>query len=125
MKILKEDILIPDVVDAIDVVELTPEGPARGIDTAIADLILNSITTSTQKLQEYNILNANLGNNDDLRDILAEIMADENSILGKLQTMLKVVSPNAVEIMNGAVEAEEQISESYIKRSKKRFKRSK
>ena len=101
MKILKEDILIPDVVDAIDVVELTPEGPARGI------------------------LNANLGNNDDLRDILAEIMADENSILGKLQTMLKVVSPNAVEIMNGAVEAEEQISESYIKRSKKRFKRSK
>ena len=122
MKIIKEDLdlIIPSVIDAVDVTEITPEGPAQGLDTAVADLILNSINTSTQKLQEYNTLNANLGNHEDLRDILTEIMADENNILGKLQTMLKVVSPNAAEIMNGAVEAEEQISESFIDKFKKK-----
>lgn len=122
MKIIKEDleVVIPNIVDAIDVTEITPEGPAQGLDTAVADLILNSINTSTQKLQEYNTLNANLGNHEDLREILTEIMADENAILGKLQTMLKVVSPNATEIMNGAVEAEEQISESFTDKFKKK-----
>ena len=126
MKIIKEDleVVIPNIVDAIDVTEITPEGPAQGLDTAVADLILNSINTSTQKLQEYNTLNANLGNYENLRDILTEIMADENNILGKLQTMLKVVSPNATEIMNGAVEAEQQISESYYKGRKLTYKRS-
>lgn len=116
MKIIKEDleVVVPNIVDAIDITEITPEGPAQGLDTAIADLILNSINTSTQKLQEYNTLNANLGNYEDLREILTEIMADENAILGKLQTMLKVVSPNATEIMHGAVEAEQQLSESLL-----------
>ena len=103
-----DDYEIPDVISETEIVET--EMPSQGEDIGLSDMILDSIQSSAEKIREYNSLSANLGEHEeDLKDVLEDISVNENETLGKLQSMLKAVSPNAENIMNGAVEAEEQM----------------
>ena len=99
---------VPDVVVETEIVET--DMPEQGEDIGLSDMILDSIESSAEKIREYNSLSANLGEHEEeLKDVLEDISVNENETLGKLQSMLKAISPNAENIMNGAVEAEEQM----------------
>ena len=44
-----------------------------------------------------------------MKEIINDILVEENKHMGQLQELLKIISPNAKEIDNGEVEAEHQI----------------
>lgn len=94
---------IPDTDAEIEVPEEVLEGPQTDEEQGVASLILDAISNSANTIQMYNAIIANC-TDEEIIDSLNEILVDENRIMGKLQSILKKVSPNAEEIMNGAIE---------------------
>lgn len=94
---------IPDTDAEIEVPEEVLEGPQTEEEQGVASLILDAISNSANTIQMYNAIIANC-TDEEIIDSLNEILVDENRIMGKLQSILKKVSPNAEEIMNGAIE---------------------
>ena len=100
------DDYVPDVLTDSEI--SNTDMPEQGEDIGLADLILGAMKTSIDKIQEYNAISANLGDHEEeLEDTLEDVAATENETLGKLESMLEVVSPNADNISDGAEEAEE------------------
>lgn len=94
---------IPETSADIEVPDDVLSGPETAEDTGIANLLLDAISNSTDTIQMYNAIIANT-TDENLIDELNEILVDENRNMGKLQALLQNVSPNAEEIMNGAIE---------------------
>ena len=94
---------IPDTDAEIEVPEEVLEGPQTEEEQGVASLILDAISNSANTIQMYNAIIANC-TDEEIIDSLNEILVDENRIMGKLQSILQKVSPNAEEIMNGAIE---------------------
>lgn len=94
---------IPDADAETVVPDEVLEGPQTEEEQGVANLILDAISNSANTIQMYNAIIANC-TDEEIVDSLNEILVDENRIMGKLQSILQKVSPNAEEIMNGAIE---------------------
>ena len=105
------DIEVPSIeTDSIDIDDIELSGPEVGEDFGIASLLLSAISNCAENINSYNSIRANIRENSDLIPIIDDIVGNENLTMGKLQSMLKTVSPNAEMIMNGAVEVEDKIN---------------
>lgn len=107
------EIEIPDVeiqppLESPDI-ELT--GPDPGQATGEASLILNAISDCAKTIDNYNMMKSNLSSSE-AGNIIDEIASEETVILGKLQALLKQVSPNAECIPDAIEGAEEVLGES-------------
>ena len=85
------------------------ESPLPGEDNGLADLLLNGIKDEVEAIQGYNVIIANLGQHEEMRQVILDILAEENKHVGQLQKLLSLISPNTEEIQNGIVEASEQL----------------
>ena len=124
--ILNEDLFEPieDVVSVeipsanaeIDVVEeKTPSGPATGAETGIANQIIEMINGEWNTIADYNNLITMLTQYgfEEFIPVIEDINNEENLHVGQLQALLQKISPNAVSIQQGELEASsEQITES-------------
>lgn len=116
---LNED-LFDDVVEIeVPSVEVEPitsddtvlDGPEPGEDTGKSSMILDAISNCAKTIDQYNILKTNL-NDSSMSAAIDKILETENITLGRLQSLLKKVSPNAENIMVGAVETDNALGES-------------
>lgn len=124
MLTLNED-LFDDVVEIeIPDVEIQPPlespdielaGPDPGQATGEASLILNAISDCAKTIDNYNMMKANLSSSE-AGNIIDEIASEETVILGKLQALLKQVSPNA-ECIPDAIEGAEEVLGESLKES--------
>ena len=97
--------------------EAVPAGPAVGLDSGIADTLINLINDEWEAIQGYNnfremILTAQNngdGNYTDMLRVIDEVVNEENLHVGQLQELLKKVSPNTESIAKGEEEAQEQL----------------
>ena len=106
------EIEVPAVeVEPIEVEDMIPTGPDAGEDVGLTSLILDAISNCTANIDRYNTIKVNLGNNTNLAVIIDEITANENYTLGKLQSMLKEISPNAENIKKAMDEVEIKLEE--------------
>lgn len=114
MRILKEDAIgiIPETETAV-VVETEPRGPESAEEIASSSMLLNAISDCAKTIEQYNIMKVNL-TDPEMISVIDEISSEETLILGKLQSLLKKVSPNAENIMSGAVEVEQGLTESIL-----------
>lgn len=103
MTLKEED--IPDIDYDLEV-DSNLDGPDRGIETGVAGLLLDQIAKVAQNINDYNMMRANLEDYPEIDELIKDLADQENENLGKLQSALKSISPNAELIMNGAVEAE-------------------
>ena len=90
-------------------VEQDLEGPEIGVETGVSGLLLDQISKVAQNINDYNMLRANLEDYPEIDELIQSLADQENETLGKLQSALKSISPNAELIMNGAVEAESDL----------------
>lgn len=103
---------IPDVeVNDLEVPDIIPDTPKEGPDTGIANLIHDLIIDEHKAVQSYNIAIANLETHPELITIMRDIANDKMTHIGKLEQALLNLSPNAESIMNGAIEAKNEIDE--------------
>lgn len=109
---LFDDIVEIEVPEAEAPVVLdTPQrGPETPQEVGESSLLLDAIATTAQNIDNYNVIKVNMTDPDMIK-VMEDIADMENYKLGKLQSLLKMVSPNAESIMNGAVEAEEQVAQ--------------
>ena len=110
---LFDDVIEIDVPDVEADITIDPDlsGPETPEDMGQATILLDAISCIAKNIDQYNVLKANL-TDPEMIAVVDEMASNENINLGKLQTLLKKVSPNAENIMNGAVEAEQELSES-------------
>lgn len=112
---LKEDIddivmiEVPDVIADIKETDITPKGPAIGVDTGIADMLLDLINAENDTIKDYNIFKANLDSHPEFLSAIEDITNEENNHVGMLQTLLKQISPNVETIKQGEAEAEKDL----------------
>lgn len=107
---LNEDLFadIPDVEYQLDTnIEL--EGPDHGEDVGVSGLLLDLIGDIAHNINNYNQMELNLENYPEIAEMIKDFADEENIKLGKIQSALKTISPNAEYIMNGAVEAEQEL----------------
>lgn len=90
------------------------EGPEEGIDTGIADTIMNLINDEWEAVQGYNNFVELLRNggavDEGVIKVIQDIAAEENKHVGQLQELLKKYSPNANQIKVGEQEAQSQMA---------------
>ena len=108
--LLHEDMFfdIPNVDYKLDT-ELELKGPEPGEDVGVSGLLLDLIGDVAKNINDYNQLQANLENYPEVAEMIKDFADEENMKLGKIQSALKTISPNAEYIMNGAVEAEQEM----------------
>ena len=112
---LKEDyeevveIEVPEA-EAPVVLDTPQRGPETPQEVGESSLLLDAIAATAQNIDNYNVIKVNM-TDPDMVKVMEDIADMENYKLGKLQSLLKMVSPNAESIMNGAVEAEEQAAQ--------------
>lgn len=100
--------------------EAVPAGPNSGLESGIADTLINLINDEWEAIQGYNnfrdmILQMQQNNDGDYTDMLKvidEVVNEENLHVGQLQELLKGVSPNTESIAKGEEEAQEQLQSS-------------
>ena len=107
---LNEDVFLdmPDVDYKLDT-ELELKGPEPGEDVGVSGLLLDLIGDVAKNINDYNQLQANLENYPEVAEMIKDFADEENMKLGKIQSALKTISPNAEYIMNGAVEADQEM----------------
>lgn len=100
--------------------EAVPEGPKLGVESGIADTLINLINDEWEAIQGYNnfremILGMQQNNDGDytaMLRVIDEVVNEENRHVGQLQELLKGVSPNTESIQAGEDEAQEQLQAS-------------
>lgn len=107
---LNEDLFVdvPEVEYQLDT-NIDLEGPEPGEDLGVSGLLLDLIGDIAKNINNYNQMQANLENYPEIAELIKDFADDENAKLGKVQSALKTISPNAEYIMSGAVEAEEEM----------------
>ena len=94
------------------------EGPKPGVESGIADTLINLINDEWEAIQGYNnfrdmIASAakdNIADNSYMLRVIDEISEEENRHVGQLQELLRRVSPNTAAIKAGQEESKEQIA---------------
>ena len=94
-----------------DFVDKAEEADQIEANVGIAGLLSNLIQGEWQTINDYNVAikNARAEGLDDVADIMANIIKDENTHVGNLETAMKLVTNEAQHIENGEKEAEEII----------------
>lgn len=115
--ILNED-LFDDIIPAaeianIEVDEEIPEAPHID-EMGLSSLIINTINNTWNIINDYNILIANVQDKEEMKNIITELVAEENEHIGKLQSLLNEISPNVEKIDDGKVEAEAHLTDTDI-----------
>lgn len=107
---LNEDLFIdvPEVEYELDT-NIDLEGPQPGNDVGVSGLLLDLIGDIAKTINNYNQLQADLKDYPEIAEVIKDFADDENVKLGKVQSALKTISPNAEYIMNGAVEADQEL----------------
>ena len=100
---------VPDVIADIKETDITPKGPEVGVDTGIADMLLDLINGENDTIKDYNIFKANLESHPEFISAIEDITNEENNHVGMLQTLLKQISPNVETIKQGEAEAEKDL----------------
>lgn len=113
---LKEDlddvveIEIPDVVADVTQDEITPSGPSVGVDTGVANAILDLINSENNTISDYNgFISTVAESHPEFISVIQDISNEENNHVGMLTQLLKQVSPNAETIKQGEEEAEKDL----------------
>lgn len=105
--------------DKIAKMSEVPEGPKPGAPTGIADSIIRLINDEWEAIRGYNefieMIRANMavGTTDEFAKmipVLQDIVNEENRHVGQLQEVLKLISPNASYIGDGATESHKQFN---------------
>ena len=88
-------------------------GPPVGPEAGLAALLIDAINGEWETINEYNTLaiNAREEGYHEIAAIIDELNTEENKHVGQLQQALKLLSPNAEAIDQGAVEAVQQIDD--------------
>lgn len=105
--------------DKIAKMSEVPEGPKPGATTGIADSIIRLINDEWEAIRGYNefieMIKANMAV--DTTDafakmipVIQDIVNEENRHVGQLQEVLKLISPNASYIGDGATESHKQFN---------------
>lgn len=98
-----------------------PQGPRAGESTGIADTIISLINDEWEAIQGYNnfmdmlkgvMAHTDVANVDKMLPVISDIVNEENKHVGQLQELLKIISPNATSIEQGAAEGAVQIANS-------------
>lgn len=94
-----------------DFVDKAEEADQIEANVGIAELLSNLIQGEWQTINDYNVAikNARAEGLDDVADIMANIVKDENTHVGNLETAMKLVTNEARHIEDGEKEAEEII----------------
>ena len=94
-----------------DFVDKAEESDQIEANVGIAGLLSNLIQGEWQTINDYNVAikNAREEGLDDVADIMANIVKDENTHVGNLETAMKLVTNEAKHIEDGEKEAEEII----------------
>ena len=103
-----EEIVIPTAPEVATI----PTGPKTGEEIGQSSMLLDAIAACAKTIDNYNIIKTNL-TDPKMIEVVEGIASQETNILGKLQGLLKEVSPNASEIMYGATDAEAALTESF------------
>lgn len=113
---LKEDlddvveIEVPDVVTDVTQDEITPQGPSVGVDTGVANAILDLINSENNTISDYNgFISTVAESHPEFISVIQDISNEENNHVGMLTQLLKQVSPNAETIKQGESEAEKDL----------------
>lgn len=85
------------------------ESPLPGEDSGLSDMIINALKDEMSTIQMYNVLITNLTTHVEMKDVILDILSEENKHVGQLQKLLSLISPNTEEIQNGIIEASEQL----------------
>lgn len=85
------------------------ESPLPGEDSGLSDMLIGAIKDEMSTIQMYNVLITNLTTHVEMKNVILDILAEENKHVGQLQKLLSLISPNTEEIQNGIIEASEQL----------------
>ena len=85
------------------------ESPLPGEDLGLSDMLINALKDEMSTIQMYNGLVTNLTTHLEMKDVILDILSEENKHVGQLQKLLSLVSPNSEEIQNGIIEASDQL----------------
>ena len=94
-----------------------PQGPKPGATTGVADTLIHLINDEWEAIRGYNdfieMVKANMAvdNNSafaQMLPVINDIVNEENKHVGQLQEVLKLISPNASSIEDGARESHQQ-----------------
>lgn len=85
------------------------ESPLFGKDLELSGMLINALKDELSTIQMYNVLITNLTTHVEMKDVILDIISEENKHVGQLQKLLSLISPNTEEIQNGIVEASEQL----------------
>lgn len=85
------------------------ESPLFGEDLELSGMLINALKDELSTIQMYNVLITNLTTHVEMKDVILDIISEENKHVGQLQKLLGLISPNTEEIQNGIVEASEQL----------------
>ena len=115
--ILNED-LFDDIIPAVEMTDIEvdeeiPEAPHID-EMGLSSLIINTINNTWNIINDYNILIANVQDKEEMKNIITELVAEENEHIGKLQSLLNEISPNVEKIEDGKVEAEAHLTDTDI-----------
>ena len=85
------------------------ESPLFGEDLELSGMLINALKDELSTIQMYNVVITNLTTHVEMKDVILDIISEENKHVGQLQKLLSLISPNTEEIQNGIVEASEQL----------------
>lgn len=96
--------------------EETPSGPPTGVETTIANELIDNVNGEWDTITKYNNMITDLkqAGLDDFIPVIEDINNEEHKHIGQLQELLKKISPNTNSIASGETEGAEQLIESYI-----------
>lgn len=91
-------------------------GPQTGIETTIANELIDNVNGEWDTITKYNNMITDLkqAGLDDFIPVIEDINNEEHKHIGQLQELLKKISPNTNSIASGETEGAEQLIESYI-----------
>lgn len=96
--------------------EEIPSGPPTGVETTIANELIDNVNGEWDTITKYNNMITDLKQVglDDFIPVIEDINNEEHKHIGQLQELLKKISPNTNSIASGEAEGAEQLIESYI-----------
>lgn len=96
--------------------EETPSGPPTGVETTIANELIDNVNGEWDTITKYNNMITDLkqAGLDDFIPVIEDINNEEHKHIGQLQELLKKISPNTNSIASGETEGAKQLIESYI-----------
>lgn len=110
---------IPRAITKVDVEEVVSEVPTAGPENGIANLLIAAINDEWATISAYNdlVVNANAESMSNISTVIEDILVEENKHVGQLQAALETISPNAVNVENGHLEGQSQLTEGYLESS--------